>query len=336
MITQKDIARHVGVSRSTVVQALNGIGRVNAETRERVLQGARELGYRPNPLARALVMGRTNTIAFWFDPYLDSYVATMANRMQSRVKPYSMVITNVASQVAQWREQGEEEFPPAQWPVDGIIAFRTGPLPDWIVGDPDTGSVPMVYIGYGSVEGLPGERTDAVIVHLQPAAEAAVRHLVRGRRRVAMFCVEPIAGSLDERAVAYEKVMREAGREPEYIRAPLRLPWRQRAVDTMHAYVSQHGCPDAIFCASDEQSTGINLALSQMGQRVPQDVALIGCDGLEDVEFHVPPLSTLAQPFEEMCDTAWSFLQKRIEEPDAPRQVADLYSKLVLRASSLL
>lgn len=336
MVTQKDVARHLGLSRSTVAQVLNNHGRPHPETRARVLAAVRELGYRPNPLAQALVTGKTNTIAFWYDPYLEPHITEVANRIEALARPRSLLITNVAPQVARWRDHGEEEFPPAQWPVDGIIAFRTGPLPDWVLGGARIGAPPVVYIGYDPVAGLPGDYTDVVNVHLQPAAEDAVRHLVSGRERVAMFCVDSIVGSIDERIVAYEKVMREAGCAPEYIAAPRRRPWRLHALETMHAYVAEHGCPDAIFCANDEQVTGINLALSQMGRRVPEDVALIGCDGLEDGEYHVPPLSSLAQPFGAICDTAWSFLQRRIEEPEAPRQVADLYSTLVLRESSAL
>ena len=331
-VTQKDIARHLGVSRSTVLHALNGVGNLSQVTRERVLQAARELGYRPNPVARALVSGKTNTIAFWFYPLLTPFSMMMVNKLQMMVSPYSLVVTNLGLYKPS-AESHAEEFPPGEWPVDGIIAFRTGSLPQWVLEAMEQ-IPPLVYIGYDSPPALPSERIDTVLVKMYHGAEAAIRHLVATRKRVAMLCVESIPQYGDGRALAYENVMREMGREPEYILVPLRRPYRAIARETLVDYVRQHGCPDAIFCASDEQSTAINGTLQKMGYQVPEDVAIVGFDNLEETEYHVPPLSTIAQPFEEMCTTAWEFLQKRIAEPNAPRQFKVVNTQFLPRESS--
>jgi transcriptional regulator with XRE-family HTH domain len=146
VIRQKDIARHLGISRSTVAQALNGIGRVNPETHARVLKAAHELGYRPNPMARALVTGKTHTLAFWYFPLLNEVSMGLINRLQMLVPPYGLVSMNLGLYRSSW-EEPHEEFPPGEWPVDGIFAFRTGPLPRHVVHR-TVGKPPIVYIGY--------------------------------------------------------------------------------------------------------------------------------------------------------------------------------------------
>jgi LacI family transcriptional regulator len=68
---------------------------------------------------------------------------------------------------------------------------------------------------------------------------------------------------------------------------------------------------------------------------VPADIALVGCDGIEDTEYLECPLTTLVQPVAEMCSAAWKFLQNRLAEPEIPLQQAILAPKLAIRESSL-
>lgn len=138
----------------------------------------------------------------------------------------------------------------------------------------------------------------------------------------------------EERTVVYETLSRAAGREPEYIFPPFLPAVREHAHQTLLDYVAEHGCPDAIFCGNDEQAIAVHLALSELGYRVPEDVALIGCDDLPEAQYHVPPLATIVQPFGEMSRIAWEFLQRRMAEPDAPRQYTVLEATFEPRKSS--
>jgi LacI family transcriptional regulator len=248
--------------------------------------------------------------------------------------PYSLVLTNLSAYKASWSDFADD-FPPAEWPVDGIFAFKAGALPQRIM-DRRPDNPPVIWMDY---EGIPNEfnadEVDSVIVRPYKACEDAVRHLVPGRRRVAflglsMFMEHPE----NARVSAYTKVLSEAGLKPEFIPIPLRRPFGEHARLATIEYVQQHGCPDAIFCASDEQTPGVHLGLSQAGYRVPEDVALVGFDGLEHTEYHVPPLSTIVQPFDAMCRTAWQFMQNRLANPDTPHQYAELDMEFLPRESS--
>ncbi len=330
-VTQKDIARHLGISRSTVVQALNGIGRVQPETRDKVLQAAHELGYRPNPMARALVSGKTERLALWYYPMLDPNLMEMANELQMLVPPYNLVVANLGLYKPS-SDSYTEQFPPAEWPVDGIFAYDTG-LPEHILSNMK-GAPPMVYIDTELTTENYDKRVDTILIDMRPGTEAAIRHLVATRQRVAMLCLESLAAPDNSRAIIYEQVLREAGREPEYIPVPVNRYYRDWAYRAFREYVKENGCPDAIFCTNDEQAAAVNCALYEMGRRVPEDVALIGFDNQPEARYQAPPLSTVALPLTEICQVAWRFLKKRLEEPDTPHQLEVITAEWIERESS--
>jgi LacI family transcriptional regulator len=163
----------------------------------------------------------------------------------------------------------------------------------------------------------------------------AMRHLIgAGFRRIAhaTFVRKNIAG--ESRRIGYTKAMRDAGLEPEFIHYPLTERQRPVARQLIQEYVREHGRPEAIFCHSDDVALGIYRGLCDAGIRVPADIALVGCDGIEDTEYLECPLTTLVQPVAEMCATAWQFLQNRLAEPAIPLQHSLLALKLAIRDSS--
>jgi DNA-binding LacI/PurR family transcriptional regulator len=91
--------------------------------------------------------------------------------------------------------------------------------------------------------------------------------------------------------------------------------------------------PDALFCENDELAVGCCRALAERGLRVPDDVAVVGCDGIDEAAFLQPPLTTIVQPVDEMCRLGWEFLKRRIADRDAERRHAVLPARLEVRAS---
>ena len=301
------------------------------------MQSAKELGYRPNVAAQALVSGATGNLAFWYSPSLNPHSSHIINGLDALVSPYRLNIRNVVGRqtaVTTSGELGPDEFPPAEWPVDGIFALSIGDIPDYLIRDGRV-TTPFVSMVYDAFEYRPPAFVDTIIIRIAPACDEAMNYLVETRQRVALLCVASMPEYGDARYVAYTRAMSAAGRTPELILSPHRMkPYRLYARLAVLDYVKENGCPDAIFCGNDEQATGAHAALHELGYSVPGDVALIGNDGLEETEYHIPPLSTIAQPFDEIIDTAWKFLQKRMAEPDAPRQYAEVDARLILRESS--
>ena len=219
------------------------------------------------------------------------------------------------------------------WPVDGIIIFDVQ-VPDAVRTALKQRGVPIVRIGTN-----PDTNTEHVKVDLVPALREAMRFLARRGSRVAYLSPWPAEATLkrrDSRYPTYQAAMREAKLPEEIIVAPEQHGLETRACTRkiMHDYVTKNGHPNAIFCFNDERAIAALAALRDLKLRVPEDVALIGCDGIEDTAYHSPALSTIEYPVEETVRLAWQFLQHRIETPNAPLQSATLKARLVLRESS--
>jgi LacI family transcriptional regulator len=216
-------------------------------------------------------------------------------------------------------------------PVDGIFIVDASKALQAELKALAAKSVPLVSLGtYSSLE------TDNVQIDMEAGTLEAMRHLIgSGFRRIAhaTFVRRNIAG--ESRRIAYSKAMREAGLKPEYIHYPLSEQQRPVARHLIQDYIREHGRPEAIFCHSDDVALGIYRGLCDAGIRVPDDIALVGCDGIQDTEYLECPLTTLVQPVPEMCSAAWQFMQNRLADPSIPLQHSMLIPRLAIRDSSL-
>ena len=324
MVTQEQIAQKLGISRQLVTLALGGYPQVSKASRQRILATARELGYRPNPHARALRDQRIGIIGLWIPDQISthySHVARELNRLVRRERQ-ELIISEMNS--------AEARQVLSHVPVDGVIAVDLPAQAGLGRQMPATRSVPVISMGaYGSAD------TDWVQVDLQTGTQELMAHLLgAGFRRIAHATFLKTGEAHPGRWVGYQEAMRNAGLEPEFIHYPLAERLRPAARRVIQDYVRQHGCPQAIFCHSDDAALGIYRGLRDLNLRVPQEVALAGCDGIEDVEYLECPLTTLVQPVEEMCAAAWQFLMNRLEQPGRPRQHLVLKPTLAIRASS--
>jgi len=324
-VTIKQIAECVGVSPSTVSRVLSGRGErlISEQTRQRVLLAAEELGYQPHMAARSLVTGRTCTVALWMHHLYTAFHARVVHLVETTLwqSGYEMLV----------RQVGHLSEPPRpSWGrVDGIIGFECLSALRLMHNLVRRRSAPVVSMGAYYLTDI-----DHVGVDLYAGAMQAVQHLIdQGCRRVAYLVNAESRHPGDARRDAYDAVMQEAGLRREYIVAVDQS--RAAAAAAVAAHVEQFGLPDAIFCHNDEMALGAYRSLRLLGVRVPDEVALIGCDGIEDTEYLEVPLTTVRQPLEEMCRLACEFLQRRMAQPDIPVQSAVLLPQLVVRESSL-
>ena len=330
-VTIQNIATKVNVSAATVSRVLNN--RENAyisdATRERVLAVATEMGYRPNRAARALVTGRSHVVAMWMTggyetPYFSR--ALYFTQAQASQRGYEMLVSQMAQN---WKSNG---IWLTEWPVDGILAYEFPEHVDAFLDRTAANHPPLVSMGaYYS------KRTDFVGIDYYVGTVEAVRHLLEsGRRRVAYFVAQWGNHAGDARYDAYTHVMEQAGRQPEYIPVPQITPGTARAVarQALHDYLGSSQCPDALFCFSDDLAIGAYRALWDLHIQVPEDIALVGCDGIEDTEYLECPLSTIVPPQAQVSTLAWEYLERRIENPDLPPQQTILPAHLIIRDSS--
>jgi LacI family transcriptional regulator len=324
MVTQEQIAKKLGISRQLVTFALAGYPQVSAESRKKILAAARKMGYRPNPHARALKRSRTGIIALWVPDQISTHythVARELNRLTKQAR-HELIVSEVGN--------GGAEQLLSHVPVDGVFAVDA---PDAVRAHLESAiakSVPVISIGAESAQ-----KTDYVQVDLLAGTTEAMQHLIGlGYRRIvhATFVRKDEPGAT--RRLGYEKAMRKAGLKPEFLYYPLTEQQRPIVRESVQDFVREHGCPEAFFCHSDDVAIGIYRGLRDLNLRVPDDVALVGCDGIQDTEYLECPLTTLVQPVAEMCATAWQFLLQRLEQPARKKQKAVLKPKLAIRESS--
>ena len=328
--TVSDIAARLKVSRSTVSRVLNNRCQnfISQATRERVQKAAEELGYAANPFAQALATGRTNLIGYWSPDVYERFFVMAALHMHRALREdgYDMISRDAKLQTdAKVR---------ADWPVDGTIAVCTSS--DWLQSGLTSRrlpAVPTVHVSIIRASRDPQENLDVVDVDLLTGAKEAVTHLVGlGCKRIAYLLYADMNAPEEDRHKAYATVMRKSGMKPEYIVISDRA--RRVVRQEIQEYVRAHGCPDGIFCCNDDEAIGAYRGLRDMGVRIPEDVALVGCDGIEDTECLDVPISTIVMPVEEMCRTAWQFLKRRIQNPGIPQQQTVLRTHLAVRESS--
>ena len=329
-VTLKDIAKRLDVSHATVSRALNRPEDplISEATKLRVLHAATEMGYRPNQAARTLATGRTGLVALWLwsEAVPNSYHAYVSQLMHAEAHRRScqLIVDLVCWATLEARKDNLFEA----WHVDGIVAHESGPaFQTQFLG---SHRPPVPVVSTGAYHFLPG--VDRVSIDVFEGAVLAMNHLIeQGRRRI-MYVTDDLAHrGADPWYIAYTSQLKDFGLESIFLdvqstRAAVRVAVRE--------YVRVHGAPDALFCHNDDMAIAAYRGLCDLGVRVPDDVAIVGCDGIEDTEYLEVPLTTIAQPLVEMCRVASQFLEQRIEDPSRPIQEVTLPATLVIRSSS--
>lgn len=324
MVTQAQIARKLGISRQLVTFALAGYPQVSENSRQLILKTAKAMGYRPNPHARALKKANTGIFALWVPDQISTHYTHVARELNRLVKQAKNELIVSEMRTA----EAEQVF--SHVPVDGIFAVDASALVRAHLQSSATRNVPIISIGADVCE-----KTDYVRVDLLAGTEDVMEHLIGlGYRRIAHATFQLKERARPGRRHGYAQAMKKAGLVKEFLHYPLSEQQRPIVRELIRDYVRTRGCPEAIFCHSDDVALGIYRGLCDLHLSVPEDVALVGCDGIQDTEYLECPLTTIVQPVAEMCATAWQFLLKRLEQPERKHQRAILKPALRIRESS--
>ena len=222
--------------------------------------------------------------------------------------------------------------PAMQWPYDGIIACDPPFYPENELVENNYHNIPVVSLG-----AFYWKNVDHVGVDLYSGTEKAVQHLLLSLRllhlkpRIAFVAVSDHLPE-EPRYSAYVKTLAKKVLSPEFIYIPDFD--RAKSREVIKNYVKKNGCPSGLLCFNDNVAIGVHRGLRDLGLQMPGDVVLMGCDGVEDTKYHDPAISTIDMNLDQMCETAWTFLLRRIQEPTIPQQKTILVPRLVVRESS--
>lgn len=334
--TLEMVAAAAGVSRGTASRALNGGVNVSPAALAAVLKAADELGYRPNLAARSLVMGRSDSVGLVVSEtderlFAEPFFASVVRGVHAELARRGMQLVLTFSQSEEERAQ-VVRFAVGRH-LDGVILMSLhgdDPLPRSLVG----AGIPVVMAGRGSDH---DRRAGVWWVHAdnRGGGRAAAEHLVRlGRRRIATITGPADMTVSQDREAGWRDALGEAGlpAAPELVcRGDFSEESGRAAAQALLEAVPD---VDAVFAASDLMAFGAIRQLRAAGRRVPEDVAIVGFDDAPAAALHLPPLTTVAQPVEQMGRLMVQMLVKRISGlPVAERHVV-LPTRLVVRQTA--
>ncbi|MFE5032890.1 LacI family DNA-binding transcriptional regulator [Streptomyces sp. NPDC056683] len=337
--TLEEVAARAGVGRGTVSRVINGSPRVSDATRAAVEAAVNELGYVPNPAARALAANRTDAIAlvvpepetrFFAEPYFSDMLSGVGAELSETEMQLLLIFAGSD------RERRRLAQYLAAHRVDGVLLVSVhadDPLPDLLAQL----EIPAVISGPRSAE----ETLTSVDSDNYGGARSAVEHLLaRGRRTIAH-----ITGRLDvygaqRRVDGYRDALRDAGRTADELLIEPGDFTEEGGRRAMARLLEREPGLDAVFAGSDVMAAGARQVLRVAGRRIPEDVALVGYDDSAIARHMDPPLTSVRQPIEGMGRAMIDLLLAEIADrrPAAARGLerrhAVLPTALVARESS--
>lgn len=322
MTTIADVAARAGVSKATVSRVFSRPDVVRPETRDRVLETARELSFVPNRVARSLAIGRTGSIGLFVPDIANPYFGPVIKAVQQEARRHDMTVFTADSD-----EYDEDELELAETmaqQADGLLLFSPRMPDSAILGLADRR--PLVVLNR-EIDGVP-----AVVIPSDDGMKQALEHLVAlGHERVAYISGPRDTYSNRARRAAVRAAVRKFGVELTEL-GPFEPFFTSgvRAGDLLIASGATAG-----IAYNDLMALGVMQRLTERGVKVGHDISVIGVDDIWLAPMAQPPLTTVHAPAPEAATTALRWLCELIEEPGVrERTNIRMACELMVRAST--
>ncbi|MBW3079708.1 LacI family DNA-binding transcriptional regulator [Bifidobacterium simiiventris] len=331
MATLKDVGKLAGVTATTASAALRGKDYVRPETIQRVREAAKKLGYKTNLSGRSLRSGRSDTITFLTSGLEGDYFSHLSMCVADEVNRRGSHMLIELSRYLNGSNDLSYTF------SDGIIAINAPRALDILHEHPS-----VMLENYDTGTGI-----DTVNAPSAEGSRAAIEHLVaRGCTRIGIVGdnrdpgnPNVIPGSRDLRMHSAKAAILAAGLPFDETRDFIKSAWSiDGGIESGRAIAQtlRETGYDGLYCLNDGIAIGVLRGLADAGVKVPDDVMVIGFDGITSGQYTVPSLTTVATDFKGMANTAVSLLMRRIEHPDEEYfpQTVNVGYKLIEREST--
>jgi LacI family transcriptional regulator len=323
-VTINDVAQAAGVSRQTVSRALNDKGEIDAGTKQRVLDAARELGYRPSRFARGLVRQDTTTIGLVIPDLLNPFFTEVAAGAleAARARGWHVIVYDTADSVD--TERGTLEVVASQ--VDAVVGYFSL---DEAELDTHLSGLPAVLIGREHRT----PRFSSIRVEGAAGVREAVDHLVaKGHRRIGMLDYAGRAKPSIRRAW-FADAMAAHGLADDAVGGAVQSV--DGGTEALTRLLTKHPDLTAVFAFNDIIAIGALRAARRLGRTVPDDLAVVGFDGLQLGTVVDPALTSVALDTRRVGALAIEQAGRLLtDSPLLPDEELQVNAVLVLRESA--
>lgn len=334
-VRQADIAAATGVSPATVCAVLTGRTQgihVGAATRQRVLNAARRMDYRPNAAARRLRLGQSHVVGLVVDDLALPFLATLTQVIVSELRAagYDCLLMDQACAASAGVFAGHCRQTRHEGKVDAfVLVGASRGLSDDDIRAMTREGIPIALVERRIADGS----VPSVTVDNQAGGRMAVEHLAAlGRRRIAMIAGPAGNAMADDRTRGARAAARVAG-IPMPRAAGARGDWSlESGHDAMLRLLPY--APDAVFAANDMMAIGAMAALDEAGLVIPDQVAVVGFDDSPPAGFCRPPLTTIRQPPDLLGRAAVQLVLNAMGRREAATPMAPILPALVVRRST--
>jgi len=328
MASLRDVARHAGVSVATASRVASGLDNVRSETRERVERAMRELLYVPS--------GRrteTGVIGLLLPDFENPIFPELAQAIERRATEAGFASILCSTTAAAFREVDYVHML-LDREVDGMI-FISCEMTN-MSGEHDhyarlvEEGATMVFVN-GALNNLNVPSVGVDEVH---AGECATQHLLDlGHRDIGYAAGPSFYLPTQQKAAGRERALRAAGLEPDGLvaHADFSVEGGRAALRKL---LTHSPAPTGVICSSDLMAIGVLQEASAQGLRVPEDLSVVGFDGIDAAEWTSPRLTTVEQPIEEIADVAVDMLRTLIADPQKPLPDSSFRPRLKVREST--
>ncbi|GHC89191.1 LacI family DNA-binding transcriptional regulator [Novosphingobium pokkalii] len=321
-VTVHDVAREAGVSQSAVSRAFTPGSSLVADKRERILAAAAKLGYRPNPLARSLIRGRSGIVGVGVANLANPFFVATLQLLSDRLDQNGL-------RLMLFPAQGEPSIQDVlHYRIDALVLLSVS-LSSLLAGECRRAGVPIILYNRTTDQ----DDASCVVGDNAHGARAVAAHLLGGgHRRLAFLSGSPDASTNIEREAGFTAYLAEQGLPP-----PLRECGHfafDAAMAATRRLLLRPDRPDAIFCANDTMAlAAITVARHEFGIDVGRDLSIVGYDDVPMAAWPSFALTTYSQPAAQMVDETVRLIHALRESPSNHEAVV-CPGKLVVRGSS--
>ena len=327
-VTSKDVARIAGVSQATVSRVFNSTGKstVKVEARERVLQVAKEIGYRPNLVARGMISGQTNIIGLVvgdsLGPFYNRIINSFVEKIQAIGKQCLVFKVPRQDQLTQIIERV------LQFHVEAVVitASAVTKVMTEVITENE---VPVILFN----RFIPG--IDVHTVYVDPVVGAglvAEYFYKNGHSNIGYIQFTKETGEELEKKIGFYSKLRQYN--INQVKEETSGYDYQEGLDAGLRMLTKAQPPSAIFCTSDLIAMGVmDAARYKLGLRIPEDVSIVGYDDIEMASWETYSLTTIHQPVDEMIEEVVRMLDAVLREEDGGDKIKVISPKLIERGS---